>query len=389
MMVTVFTPVYNRAHTIEQLYQSLLKQTDMNFEWIIVDDGSEDELSLLVHKWIQERKAIFKIRFYQKKNGGKHSAINWGVQLAKGEAFFIVDSDDYVTKDAIQVVRGWWKTILCDNKFAGISGFRGTKAGKIIGENPLFSTFVDATNMERGKYGLWGDKAEVYRTSILEKYVFPEFEGENFLTEAVVWDKIAYDGLKIRWFNKMIVVCEYREDGLTNQGKELFIKNPKGWGLYIAQKCQYYSLSAKEKMGEYFEYYINLIDKISRQEIKKNLEINEEILIQIEDLNKHCIKQTIDKIGKRIALYGVGNKGKKLLKIYKNSEVEVCYILDQKKIDLPWLQIDLDDKYPVVDAIMITPEEGEDEIIEFLKKRTNNKLIGYSEWKVLFPIKIV
>lgn len=188
---------------------------------------------------------------------------------------------------------------------------------------------------------------------------------------------------------RRIVICEYREDGLTNQGKALFIKNPKGWGLYIAQKCQYYSLSVVDKLGEYFEYYICLKDKINRQEIKKNLKIEEQILIQIEELYKQCIRQTLDKIGRKIALYGVGNRGKKLLKIYKNSEIEVCYILDQKKINLPYLQIDLNDKYPAVDAIIITPEERENEIIEFLEKRTKNKLIGYSEWKMLFPVKIV
>lgn len=79
-MITVFTPVYNRVHTIGKLYQSLLRQTDFDFEWLIVDDGSEDGISELVHKWLQEGNASFPIRFYQQKNGGKHRAVNLGVK---------------------------------------------------------------------------------------------------------------------------------------------------------------------------------------------------------------------------------------------------------------------------------------------------------------------
>ncbi len=97
-MITIFTPVYNRAHTMNQLYQSLLRQTSFNFEWIIVDDGSTDHTAELVEGWRNIKNPFF-IGFLQQDNGGKHRAINKGVQLAKGEAFFIVDSDDYLTDE--------------------------------------------------------------------------------------------------------------------------------------------------------------------------------------------------------------------------------------------------------------------------------------------------
>lgn len=389
ILVTIFTPVYNRAHTMERLYQSLLQQTDFHFEWLIIDDGSEDEISDVVHRWIQDNNAAFEIRFYQQKNGGKHRAINRGMQLANGEAFFVVDSDDNITKDAVQLIRGWWETISGDNEFAGVAGLKGTKDGEVIGGNLLEDTFVDATNMERKEYGLLGDKAEVYKTSVLRRYPFPEFDGENFLTEDVVWDRIARAGLKIRWFNRIIMICEYRDDGLTKQGKELFVKNPKGWGLHIYQKCEFFHLTVQNRMDRYFEYYIDLKDKMNSQEIQENLGIDKETMYGIEQLYEVYIKETIDKIGRKIALYGGGNRGKELLNLYRDSEIEVCYILDRKKLDLPYLQIGLEDTYPHVDAIIITPQEGQEEIKQFLKKRTLNRLIGYDEWERLLDRRAV
>lgn len=381
-MVTVFTPVYNRADIITQLYRSLLGQTDFNFEWLIVDDGSEDEISKVVDSWIDKKEAPFAIRFYQQKNGGKHRAINRGVQLAKGEAFFIVDSDDYITKDAVRLIREWWRGISRDD-YAGISGLKGNKFGGILGGEPLFDTFIDATNIEREKYGLLGDKAEVYKTSVLKRYPFPEFEGENFLTEAVVWDKIAYDGLKIRWFREVLTICEYRRDGLTSQGKHMFMKNPKGWGKYIEQTCQYYHLSFGDKIHKYLDYYLEMKGNLKEQEIKENLQIDEAIFTEIKETHKRHLNETADKIGKRIAVYGIGSRGRSVLKLYEKTEIEVCFILDRGRSDLPYRQIGLEEAYPPVDAMIVTPKYGQAEIINFLKGRTKNRIIGYDEWEVL------
>ena len=199
-MITIFTPVYNRADVLEKLYQSLLRQSDYDFEWLIIDDGSTDSVKKVVQHWIVSEEVRFPIRFYQQENAGKHRAVNRGTQLAQGNAFFIVDSDDYLTDDAVEMVEKWWKDVADDDNYAGVAGLKGDRNGDVIGRIPLFDLYVDATNLERAKYGLLGDKAEVYKTSVLRKNPFPEFEGENFLTEAVVWDRIAYNHLKIRWF---------------------------------------------------------------------------------------------------------------------------------------------------------------------------------------------
>ena len=380
-MITIFTPVYNRADVIGRLYESLLRQTDYHFEWLIIDDGSTDSVAERVGHWIETKEAPFPIRFYQQENGGKHRAINRGVQLAQGDAFFIVDSDDYLTADAVELVGNWWKNIENDDCYAGISGLRGDSNGEVIGDIPLFESYIDATNMERAAYGLLGDKAEVYKTSLLKKEPFPEFIGENFLTEAVVWDKLADQSLKIRWFNRVIYVCEYRSDGLTSQGWKAFVNNPMGWGLYIQQKCRFYHLDGEEKAGQYLEYYIFMKDRLSDREMMNYLGIDGEELEKIIADYEQCIKRTISDIGSNLGVYGAGTRGIKVLKLYEGTEVQISFILDKKKVDVPCRHIDLSERYPKVDAIIVTPKDGQSEIIDFLTERTESRLVSYEEWK--------
>ena len=105
-MITVFTPTFNRGHLIDTLYQSLLKQTNKDFEWIVIDDGSTDRTEAYFTEILAKHNP-FEIIYRTQPNGGKHRAINAGVQIAKGELFFIVDSDDYLTEDAIEKLSEW------------------------------------------------------------------------------------------------------------------------------------------------------------------------------------------------------------------------------------------------------------------------------------------
>ncbi|MBQ7385547.1 MAG: glycosyltransferase family 2 protein [Ruminococcus sp.] len=79
--ITVFTPTYNRAYIISNLYNSIKKQTFKNFEWLVVDDGSTDNTEDLFKKW-QHEDNDFVIRYYKTVNGGKHRAINRALNLA-------------------------------------------------------------------------------------------------------------------------------------------------------------------------------------------------------------------------------------------------------------------------------------------------------------------
>lgn len=217
-MITVFTAVYNRTRTLGKLYKSLKNQSCSDFEWLVIDDGSKDGVDEVVRNW-QKEKNDFKIRFFRQEHGGKHRALNLGFKKAKGSFFFSVDSDDWLLEDAIKLVKEWTEAVRGDEDIAGVSGLRIYNNGEVVGAKPKFrGEYIDVSNFEREKYGLLGDKAEVYKTELLKKHAFPEFEGEFFVTEDVCFQEIASDGYKLRWFKEPIYVCEYLEGGLTKTG---------------------------------------------------------------------------------------------------------------------------------------------------------------------------
>lgn len=228
-MITIMTPAYNRGYILSEAFRSLCAQTNYDFEWIVVDDGSDDNTEELVKGWLKQE-LPFKLKYHKQVNGGKHRAINKGVSMSECDYFLILDSDDFLEPDAVELIQAWITSIDGKEGFAGVAGLRGwMEKDEPIGSF-IESDYIDATNLERKKYHLDGDKAEVYKTEILRKYPFPEFEGENFLRESAVWDAIAGDGYKMRWFNKIIYRCEYLEDGLT-QGTDAvaYLKNFQGF----------------------------------------------------------------------------------------------------------------------------------------------------------------
>lgn len=240
-LLTIFTPTYNRAYTLPKLYQSLCNQKTDNyrFEWLIIDDESMDNTQQLVESWMKEER-LFEIRYYKQKHGGKHRALNKAFDLAEGEFLFIVDSDDSLTSNAVYLIDKWLLEIKDNPIFAGVAGLRVSSKGNVWGGNVSFSNdYVDATDFEREKYHLMGDKAEVYRTSILQKFKFPEIQGEYFVTEDFCWMQIASAGYKLRWYNQPIYICEYLDDGLTSTGANAVSghkNNHMGYCLYI-KKC--------------------------------------------------------------------------------------------------------------------------------------------------------
>lgn len=228
-MVTVFTPTYNRAHLLDKLYSSLLTQSIKDFEWLIVDDGSTDQTEIVVEKFIKDE--TLNITYYKQKNGGKHRAINKGVELARGWLFFIVDSDDYLADNAIEFIINNMQDI---GRFAGLSGRRANFEGITIGSSN-FSVPIEASAIDfRFRYKIIGDMAEVFKTSVLREYSFPEFEGELFCPEALVWNRISrtYDML---WFPNIIYYCEYIVGGLTDSIFEVRRKSPMSAILYYSE----------------------------------------------------------------------------------------------------------------------------------------------------------
>lgn len=228
--ITIFTPTYNRKDLIERLYHSLLSQTEKNFEWLVIDDGSTDDTEDYFSK-LMKLESPFPIRYIKQPNGGKHRAINRGVQLATGELFFTVDSDDYLTIDAVEKVIKWENTLDTSHKWAGVAGLRGDNRKNIIGERNNTANYIDAKNTERRLFHLQGDKPEIYFTEILKKYPFPEIPGENFISEEIVANTLARNDFYIRWFNEIIYIGDYLDDGLT-RNKNKHSQNPKGCLLW-------------------------------------------------------------------------------------------------------------------------------------------------------------
>lgn len=271
MKITVFTPTFNRGYIIEKLYRSLQQQTYKNFEWLVIDDGSTDHTMELFNQWTIESNP-FSIRYYQVDNGGKHRAINRATELAGGEMFFIVDSDDQLTEDALECIVNWESSLPDKHLFCGVSGNRGHNENTYIGTT-FEGDFIDATSLERGKFHITGDKAEIFYTDILKRYKFKEIEGEKFMTEATVWNRIAKDGYKIRWFNHTIYICDYLEDGLTNNLDAIFAKNPKGTAYYIKQQIDVFNYNLKGRLANYNLYYNYVKSHIGIKQAAKYLDI--------------------------------------------------------------------------------------------------------------------
>ena len=229
--LTIFTPTYNRARTLSRLYESLCAQEDSQFEWIIADDGSTDGTKALVERWTFAG-APFPIRYYSLCHGGKQRAINFALQKASFPFFFIVDSDDLLTPDAVSKARTWCEEIKDIPHLAGVSGVRGNMDGQYLIAEPAFTgEFIDASNLDRRKLGLGGDMAEIFKTDLLKRYPFPVWPDETFTPESVIWNQLALDGYLVRWHKDIIYLCEYLEDGLTRGGNSLYLKNLMGCAM--------------------------------------------------------------------------------------------------------------------------------------------------------------
>lgn len=268
MKITVFTPTYNRAYIIERLYESLYRQTYHDFEWLVVDDGSSDDTEMLFRKFQNECKT-FSIRYYKKENGGKCRAINYALDLAEGDLFFTVDSDDYLTNDALEKLAEWENQLPKNQKFCGIAGNLGISETETV--NRAFDNeYFEGTLLDRHSI-VNGERAIAIYTDVHRKYRYPEFEGEKFMTEAVIWNRMANDGYRMRFFNDIIWIYEYRDDGLTKQGNTLFLNNPRGYGLWLKEKAEFEKKSLKEKMKMYYTFTCDLSEKYENKIIAESI----------------------------------------------------------------------------------------------------------------------
>ena len=244
-MITILTPTFNRAHLLPRLFESLTHQTDFNFEWLVIDDGSTDGTSdLFAGKTFLS--APFPIRYYRQENSGKHRALNAGVKQAKGDFIFIADSDDWLLPQSVAIVGLHTSAIADDNTFAGVAGLDVFDDERIVGTG-LPQDIIDCNAMDiRYRYHVDGDLKEVFKTTVLQEFPFPEIQDEKFCPEQLVWFRIAQK-YKLRYFNTPIYVAEYQPNGITASIIRVRMLAPQATCMMYAEMLAY-KIPFKEKI---------------------------------------------------------------------------------------------------------------------------------------------
>lgn len=231
-MITVLTPTYNRENTLPKLYKSLLRQTSFDFEWLIIDDGSTDHTQQLVQSFKTDK---FPIHYHKKKNGGKHTALNYSHQFIAGEVVVIVDSDDYLIETAVETINRDWEKFKNDSSIAVLSYQRKNEQGQALSQTCDEMYKIDDDINYRVNKNITGDRCEVVRTSTFVAFKFPEFDNERFIGEGWLWTGIARK-FKTVYISNPIYNCEYLEGGLSKSGRLFRMNNPLG----MMENCKVY-----------------------------------------------------------------------------------------------------------------------------------------------------
>lgn len=225
--LTVFTPTFNRAYCLDILYKSLFNQTNQDFIWMVIDDGSSDNTKELIQSWKNESK--IEIEYIYKENGGMHSGHNTAYNHIKTPINTCIDSDDSMPIDAVENIINAYQEIKDNPKVAGIVGLDIFKTNEIVGskfpEKLLFSTLTDIYE----KHKITGDKKLVLKTEIVNQFPrYPEFYGEKFVPLGILYLMIDQK-YQIKCLNKPLCIVEYMEDGSTRNIFKQYQHHPKGF----------------------------------------------------------------------------------------------------------------------------------------------------------------
>ena len=228
-VLTVFTPAYNRAHTLPDTYLSLCGQDCLDFVWLVVDDGSTDETGSLVRKWQEENKG-FEIRYIYKENGGMHTAHNTAYENIDTELNVCIDSDDRLAPGAVRKILDFWERHKGDETVAGIIGLDADIQGNLIGtsfEEGLLYTTLSGFYARGGR----GDKKLVYRTDIMKSLPpYPVFPGEKYNSLAYKY-LLCDQKYRLAVLNEVLCLVDYQADGSTGTMFRQYLKNPRGWAF--------------------------------------------------------------------------------------------------------------------------------------------------------------
>lgn len=254
MKISVVTATYNRIDLLPKLYDSLCRnyKSYKDFEWVIIDDGSKDNTKEIVKEW--KNSVSFDIKYYYQENAGKMNAINSVMRHVTGDVIIEVDSDDYLTDNALKIINDDYEKLDNDNVY-GIIYKRD-----IVNKNTSVSNDLDGKVIKLFDfYNLYGydfDLALTFKASERKKYIYQLEHNEKFITEARTYYKMDqfYDGMLFR--NEYVVKCEYMEDGYSKNIDKTFKKYPYGYYQYF-KECLGYAKKVLFKKRIYFvKHYI-------------------------------------------------------------------------------------------------------------------------------------
>ena len=226
--LTVITTTYNRAYCLHQVYESLLRQTSGDFLWMIIDDGSSDNTRELVRQWTAENKV--EIEYYYKENGGMHTARNLAYEKVHTLLNVIIDSDDWMTDDAVEKIVSFWNQYGSD-RYSGIISDNIGRDGNLIA-SPLPEGIASCTVTDLfHKYKVKGDKKLIYRSELTRKYPYPEFPGEKFYPASYkfLMLDLEYEMLLMPEFT---CVVDYNEDSMSRHKFEQYHSCCRGFAHY-------------------------------------------------------------------------------------------------------------------------------------------------------------
>lgn len=266
IILTVFTPAYNRAHTLPRTYESLCRQSRKDFVWLVVDDGSTDNTAALVREW-QGRDNGFEIEYIHKENGGMHTAHNTAYANIRTELNVCIDSDDMLALDAVEKILSKWDEVR-DEGYAGIIGLDADFDGRIIGKG--FPEGLRETTVI-GYYaaGGAGDKKLVYRTDVINSYPeYPVFEGEKYVSLAYKY-RLIDQTYKMAVLDEVLCNVEYQPDGSSNNMLRQYLKNPNGFAFW-RKLCMQHPISRKRQLIDCIHYCSSSMISGNRRYVKES-----------------------------------------------------------------------------------------------------------------------
>ena len=267
ILLTVFTPAYNRAHTLGRTYESMLRQDCKDFVWLIVDDGSADNTAQLVKEW-QSRDNGFEIRYIYKENGGMHTAHNTAYANIDTLLNTCIDSDDALADGAVRKIVGKWHEVQ-DKGYAGIVGLDADmNTGEVIGcgfPEGLTETTLSGYYARGGR----GDKKLVYRTDVMQQYPeYPVYEGERYVSLAYKYLLCDQD-YQLAVLNEVLCDVEYQTDGSSMNMVRQYYRNPRGFAFWRIVKMQYPE-SAKRLVMDCIHYCSSSMLSRNKRYIKES-----------------------------------------------------------------------------------------------------------------------